>query len=186
MTTTTRPLTLDEFLRRPETKPYREYLDGKVERKTMPDGRHMFVQKMLSMLFGLFLREHPLGEGGPEWRFVFGPPGHEHARVPDLAFVVAARLYPGYLDGSYRGPPDLAVEVLSPGDRRGKVQAKIAFYLANGVRLVWLVDPRRRTVTVYQPEAPVRILTDADTLDGGAVLPGFVAPVRDILPPADR
>jgi hypothetical protein len=82
------------------------------------------------------------------------------------------------------GPPDLAVEGLSPGDRPGSVADKILYYLLNGVRLVWLIDPDRRIMQVFTPDCVMRDLTEDDTLDGGDVLPGFAVAVRDILPPA--
>ena len=63
---------------------------------------------------------------------------------------------------------------------------KVRFYLAHGVRLVWLIDPDRRTVTVLTPPEVTGILTEEETLDGGEVLPGFSCAVRDILPPADE
>lgn len=181
--TTTQRLTLEEFLALPETKPGSEYIAGEVVQKPTPSTAHIYIQHLLSVVIGAYLRTHPLGIVGPEWRCVFGPPGQEVARLPDFAFVSWAHLRCDAWSGPHHGPPDLAVEILSPDDRPGDVAEKIAFYLLNGVALVWLVDPDERTVRVFTPRGASRLLHEAGALDGGAVLPGFSAAVRDILPP---
>jgi Uma2 family endonuclease len=82
--------------------------------------------------------------------------------------------------GIMRLAPDLAVEVVSPTDRYVAVLAKMDLYREAGVPLVWLAEPQQRTVTVYSSGSEPRILTEADTLDGGDVLPGFRLPVAQI------
>lgn len=77
------------------------------------------------------------------------------------------------LSGFVAEAPDLAVEVLSPDDRPRAVQEKIGHYLAAGTRLVWVVDPRRRSVTVHATGEPPWVLREDDVLDGAPVLPGF-------------
>jgi Uma2 family endonuclease len=108
-------------------------------------------------------------------------------RAPDAAFVSNERLqevrertgqsrFPSFLPTA----PDLAAEVVSPGDRADDINDKIADYFEFGTRLVWFFYPSKRTVHVYTSPTQVRILTECDTLDGGDVLPGFSCPVRDI------
>jgi Uma2 family endonuclease len=63
---------------------------------------------------------------------------------------------------------------------------KVRFYLDNGVRLVWLIDPRARTVMVWRSPAGAELLREQDTLDGGDVIPGFAVAVREVLPPPDN
>ena len=184
MTTPTK-LTLEEFLALPETKPGCEYIDGEAVQKSMPSTGHTIIQGLVSLVFGLFLREHPVAVGGPEWRCIFGSPGQEQARLPDFALVMRDRLRGTQIDEPFRGAPDFAVEIVSPDDRMSEVLAKIQFYLDNGVRLVWLIDPRTRTVMVWSSWTEPRLFTEDDTLDGADVLPGFSTPVRDILPPRD-
>ncbi len=123
-------LTLEEFLALPETKPGCEYVDGEVVQKSMPDTDHAIIQRLLSFIFSLFLREHPIAEGGPEWRCIFGPPGHERARLPDFALVMRERLRDTRGDEPFRGAPDFAVEIMSPDDRMSEVLDKVRFYLA--------------------------------------------------------
>jgi Uma2 family endonuclease len=174
-------LTLEEFLALPETEPASELIDGQVVQKPMPTWDHGVIQRLLSFVLTLYLRAHPAGEAGSEIRCIFGPPGGERPYVPDYIFVRAERFRRG--DRHFLGAPDLAVEILSPDDRMTDVMDKLRFYLAHGVRLVWLIDPDRRTVTVMTPPDYTRILTEDETLDGADVLPGFACAVREILPP---
>ena len=78
------------------------------------------------------------------------------------------------------GPPDLAVEVVSPSETRPRVLEKVQWYLEAGCPLVWVIDPQRRTAAVYRPGAAVRQLGAADALDGEDVLPGFRLPLADL------
>jgi Uma2 family endonuclease len=77
--------------------------------------------------------------------------------------------------------PDLAVEVLSPGDRPGEVLAKVADWLTGGARLVWVLDPERRQVRVFRTDGSESLLGESDALDGEDVLPGFSCPLVDLL-----
>jgi Uma2 family endonuclease len=80
--------------------------------------------------------------------------------------------------GGYRvGAPDLVVEVISPHDLYTEVEEKVAEWLSHDARMVVVINPRRRTVAVYRAPTVVRILTEADTLDGEDVVPGWRMPV---------
>jgi Uma2 family endonuclease len=110
-------------------------------------------------------------------------------RIPDVAFFSWDRM-----PGRRRPPepiptlaPDLAVEVLSRGNTPGEMLLERQDYFSAGVHLAWEIDPRQRTVTVYtSPETPTAVLTAADTLDGGTVLPGFSLPLGDLFAELDR
>ncbi|HTG15260.1 MAG TPA: Uma2 family endonuclease, partial [Blastocatellia bacterium] len=78
------------------------------------------------------------------------------------------------------GAPDLAVEVISPGDSYTEVEEKVQDYLRAGARAVWVVDPRRRTITVYRSLTDITILTEQDELNGGDIVPGFTCRVAEI------
>jgi Uma2 family endonuclease len=182
---TTARLTLEEYLKLPETKPYSEFVDGEVRQKPMPSWGHGVVERLLSFVFTLYLRANPVGDAGSEIRCILGPAGNERAPVPDYVFVTGSRLQGIRNRDPFRGAPDLAVEILSPDDRMVEVLEKIRFYLTNGVRLVWLINPYDRTVTVFTTPTEPHVLTEDDTLAGGEVLPGFSTPVREILPPPD-
>ena len=180
MTIATR-MTLEEFLELPETKPYLEYACGEVYRKPMPDTAHSLLQTFLAVLMFQAAR---LSQGlvGTEWRCAFGPRDGKRSYVPDILYVSRDRMPAGNLleQRDLPAAPDLAVEILSRGQPNQRFNRKTAFYLDQGVRLVWLVDPRRRTVPVLAPGREPRTLTAADTLDGGDVLPAFSIPVAEI------
>ena len=105
----------------------------------------------------------------------------DHVRVPDVSFVnrerdEAARPVSGF----FPGPPDLAVEVISPSDRYTEVAEKVEDWLRAGTRMVIVVDPRRRVATVHLPGREPLTLTEHDTLDGSDVVPGWSMPVGEI------
>lgn len=105
----------------------------------------------------------------------------DQIRGPDLLYMSPERLPPDWRERSFlEGAPDLAIEVVSPGDTMADLQAKVREYLAAGSRLVWLVEPRSRTVTVYRPDGSATLLGEDDTLTGEDVLPGLRLPVRQI------
>jgi Uma2 family endonuclease len=101
-------------------------------------------------------------------------------RAPDVAFVAASRVPHSPAVGFFPGAPDLAVEVLSPGDRSGEVLAKVQDWLGAGCNAVWVVDPATRTVVVHRPEAPLVRLASADDLSGDDFLPGFRLRVEEV------
>jgi Uma2 family endonuclease len=109
-------------------------------------------------------------------------------RIPDVSFVSWDRLAGQKIpdDPIPDLAPDLAVEVLSPGNTPKEMQRKIQEYFAAGVRLVWIVDPVKRTVAVYTAPDQLTVLTEDQTLDGGAVLPGFTLPLRQLFARAGR
>ena len=84
--------------------------------------------------------------------------------------------------GFFPGPPDLAVEVLSPNDRTTEVLGKVSDWLEAGCRKVWVVDPETRSIAVYAPKAEMRVLHLIDMLTGEDVLPGFEIAIRKIFP----
>jgi Uma2 family endonuclease len=82
-------------------------------------------------------------------------------------------------------PPDLAVEVVSPGNRRSPILKKVEEYLQAGVLMVWVVYPKRRQVAVYRADDDEPIFfREGDVLEGFPELPGFRCPVADLFPPA--
>ena len=100
--------------------------------------------------------------------------------APDASFVREERLQDLGEDGFLLLAPDLAVEVISSSERAGHISAKVMEYLDAGVRLLWLIDPRRKFVTVYTPDRRASILREPDELDGGDVLPGFRLPLSEL------
>jgi Uma2 family endonuclease len=174
-------MTAEEFLvySLPDAKG--ELVRGEL-RVTPPDGgAHGVASSNLSAMLGVHIRGRALG------RVFAGSVGHEllrlphTVRVPDLSFVRADRLpAEGIGPGLLKLAPDLAVEILSPSETASELEEKLDDYLVSGTPLIWVVDPVRRTVMIVSADAPVRLLHEGDTLDGGNVIPGFTCAVSDI------
>ena len=109
-------------------------------------------------------------------------------RAPDVAFIAWGRISGGKLSSEAIGSfaPDLAVEILSRGNTKAEMARKRREYFAAGVHLVWEVDPVSRTVAVFHSSEEFTLLDETETLDGGAVLPGFVLSLGDLFSDLDR
>lgn len=106
---------------------------------------------------------------------------YDDMRAPDVSFVRMERLPDGRSPrGFVHFAPDLAVEVFAPGETPADYTAKVEQYLDWGVRLVWLVDPERQTVTVCHPSGSRTILASGDELSGEDVVPGFTCRVSEL------
>lgn len=150
-----------------------ELVRGDLVMMTPAGGEHGYVVMNLSVPLALFVRQHRLGRVyGAETGFVLQR-DPDTVRAPDAAFVRTDRLPVRRARGFVEGPPDLAVEVLSPDDRPAEVQAKIDDYLEAGAQAVWTVDLDRRTLTIYRADRGSRTLGINDVLDGEEYLPGF-------------
>ena len=101
---------------------------------------------------------------------------------PDVSFVRKERLRSekGITTRFFQGAPDLVVEVISPGERRRKLREKLVTYFANGTRLAWVINPRGRTVAIYRSATRHDILHKGEQLEGGALLPGFTFPIKEL------
>jgi Uma2 family endonuclease len=176
-----RLLTAEDLMQLPDDG-YRYELDeGRLVR--MPPGGPLaaIVAATILTLINEFARLHRLGKvGGADFGSILAREP-DTVRAPDVAFYRTDRLPPGGIPSMYwELAPDLAVEVLSPSDRRGKVLRKVGDYLDAGTQLVWVVDPRRRTAVVYRPEGEPTILGADGILDGEDVLPGFTLALGDV------
>ncbi|HEX3462478.1 MAG TPA: Uma2 family endonuclease [Candidatus Elarobacter sp.] len=168
----------------PETKPETEWILGRAVQKVSPRRIHARLQ----MEFSLALRawEPGHGQAATEWRFRIAPPGEiRRPLVPDVAYVSNERLRQ-LDDTDLELPPfapDVAIEILSPGDRSRYVEHKIGVYLAGGASLVIIVDPSKRSMTLHDARG-VRMLREADTLTHPA-LPGFSLRLSELFAAAD-
>jgi Uma2 family endonuclease len=127
----------------------------------------------------IYVRTHDLGlVVGTDTGFaLFNDP--DTVRAPDIAFIAKARLMP--LTGKYFTiAPDLAVEVISPSESASEINDKILEYFEAGVKLVWIIYPKSRTIHVYTAADEVKILKANQLLDGRDVLPGFQITVNDV------
>lgn len=155
-----------------------ELVDGTLVEKTMGYEESLIAARIIYFLQA-FVMPRKLGlVSGPDGMMRILP---RRVRIPDVGYIAFARLPDGQRPRD-RVPavcPDLAVEVISEHNTRREMATKLAEYFQSGTRLVWYVDPPSRTVEVFRsPESPVR-LTEADTIDGGVVLPGFAVRVGE-------
>ena len=99
--------------------------------------------------------------------------------IPDIAFVLLAQI-PDDLSNVFPYSPDLAVEIIAPMDLQYNVSERISAYLEAGTRLVWVIEPFSRTVTIYRSETDITLLTREDTLTGGDAVEGFSCQVSQL------
>jgi Uma2 family endonuclease len=164
-------LTLEQFLRLPEAKPALEFFDGNVTQKLAAKRSHSAIQTLLGAELHVFARAKGLGEVYVELRCNFGG----SSIVPDLCFFDRSRV-PREEDVSI--PPDLVVEVISPGQTVKHLAARLEWCIDHGVRLGWLIHPRKQTVTVVREGAPnVTLVRVEGVLDGGDIIRGFEHPL---------
>ena len=174
-------MTVEDLLRMPRDGYRYELLNGELT-KTMSAGyAHGLYASNIHMSLGAHVNERRLGRVvSAEATFLLAE-DPAHARIPDVAFVSAARDAAVVdIESAFPGPPDLAVEVVSPSDRLTQVHEKALDWIARGARMVVVANPRRREAQVYRPGADVQTLRASDVLDGGDVVPGWRMPVADI------
>ena len=174
------PMNVDDLLTLPEDGWMYELVEGRLVRMapSSPVASHLGIR--LAAALTAFTDEHGLGiVTGADGEFAFS---EDTSLAPDVAFVHAERIPPRtdpHFDKIWRVAPDLAAEIASHNQYRPKMAAKARLYLAAGVRLVWIVWPKRRQVDVWWPgdKQPSRTLGVTDTLDGLDMLPGFSYPL---------
>jgi Uma2 family endonuclease len=156
-------------------EPYRqELVDGRLFEMEPPGAEHGQVAAVI----GALLYEHVKREGlGIAFTSEVGfhlASDPDTVRAPDVAFVTRERVpATGIPRGYWPGPPNLAVEVVSPDDRHSEVEGKALSWLDAGTRAVVVVDPPPRTATVYRARHDIRILTADEPLELGDVVPGW-------------
>ena len=174
-------MTADELLKLPRGRFRYELIKGELRTMSPAGDEHGIVIMKLAVPLGHHVQSHNLGVMyGAETGFKIAT-NPDTVRAPDIAFITRERIeQTGVYKGFRPGAPDLAVEVLSPGDTAEEVEEKTAEWLAAGARAVWIVSPKRRTVTVYRSLKNIELLTEQDELDGGDVVPGFRCRVAEI------
>jgi Uma2 family endonuclease len=176
-------MSLEDFLEAYHIQPF-ELING--ERKLLMTNVviHGKIIGILIFALKIYIIEQQMGEVLSETTFIL-PDTHNRnwvkgSRSPDVMFYCGNRaaeyeaVTPDWRIRPYPIVPDLVVEVVSPTDRYSDINAKVQTYLRDGVRLIWVIDPQSRIVTIHAPdlENPLVLHGDA-TLTGGEVLPGF-------------
>ena len=177
---TSRLVSAEELLNHPEWG-YCELVRGKVVPVTPPQFEHGILISWLTFKITAFVARKKLGKVTAADAGIFTGRKPDTVRGADVAFFSNARLKKEPRPVGYSTiPPDLCVEVISPGDRFSDLTDKIDEYLAAGVRLVWVIDPVRNKAHVYSPGQPARLLQGKDKLSGEDVLPGFKLALNEL------
>jgi Uma2 family endonuclease len=174
-----RSMTLDAFLQLDEVEPALEYHDGMVTQKMAPKGRHSAIQVEIVEWINRAARAGRSARALTELRTTFAGASH----VPDVVVYRAERIprdAAGQIPDDVIAPPDIAVEIASPGQSITQLVRLCLWYATNGVATALLVDPADRTILVFRQGAHVAALAEADTLDLSDVVPGLQAPVREV------
>jgi Uma2 family endonuclease len=181
MTTTHKPMTAEDLWNRPDDGNRSELVRGELRTMAPAGSEHGATIMILAAPLAQHVRSRRLGVVfGAETGFTIAH-DPDTVRAPDIAFVSQSRIpSSGIPKKFFPGAPDLAVEVVSPGDTFEEVHDKVADWLAAGTRIVWVVNPKHRTVTVYKPGPQVQVLAEKDQLTGEDVVPGFACGVGEV------
>jgi Uma2 family endonuclease len=167
-------LTLDEFLKLPETEPATEYIDGCLIQKPMPQGKHSTIQTELSTTLNAVLKKQRIAGAFSELRCTFG----DRSIVPDIAIFIWNRIpgdEKGEIANTFLTAPDWTIEILAPDQSQTKVTKNILHCLKYGTRMGWLIDPDEQTVLVFIPDHQIEFF---DELEQQLPVPTFANQLR--------
>jgi len=156
-------LTLEEFLKLPETKPASEFINGEIIQKPMPQGEHSLLQGELCEVINRVAKSQKIAYAFPELRCTFGG----DVIVPDVAVFRWERIPiepSGRIANRFEIHPDWAIEILSPDQRQTKVFSKLLHCSQHGTELGWLLDPEEATIIAVFPGQRVELFTGANQL----------------------
>ncbi len=173
-------MSAEALLELPRGQLRRELVQGELKEMAPAGHQHGHVAHEIALSLGLHVKANKLGgvyaaETG--FKLTEDP---DTVRAPDVAFVAASRLENLPDTGYFPGPPDLAVEIVSPNDRFSEVEEKVEMWLFYGVRMVVTINPQTRTATVYRSLDNIRMVRDEGRLEGADVIPGWVLPLAEI------
>lgn len=181
MSTTTRLMTADELLRLPRGRFRYALVRGELKVMSPAGSEHGAIIVNLTLPLAQHVKADQLGiVFGAETGFIIEE-DPDTVLAPDIAFIARERIPSTGIPKKYwAGAPDLAVEVLSPSDTAYEVDEKVAKWLSAGARMVWTVNPKRKSVTIKRSHTESRIIFENDELDGEDVVPGFRCSVAEI------
>ena len=180
MSESARLVTAEELERFPSDDSRCELVAGRVIRMTPVGFEHGRIVARIMFLLTRHISERGLGVVVTEVGFKLAA-NPDTVRAPDVAVIHQHRIPSPAPRGFWKGPPDLAGEVLSPEDRPAEIREKVEEYLTSGVRLVVTIDPDTRTAMVYHISRPaIRLTRDDAWLDLDDAVPGFRCQLRQI------
>jgi Uma2 family endonuclease len=172
--TSEKTLTLEEFLKLPETKPASEYIDSEVIQKPMPQGQHSMIQGALVSYLNAAMQRQKTAIAFPELRCTFGG----RSTVPDVSVFTWERIprtETGQVANVFAIAPDWTIEVLSPEQSTTRVTRNILHCLQHGTQIGWLIDPVESLVLVYTAEQRVEAFEEPETV---LPVPNFASNVQ--------
>jgi len=181
-TVETKPVTAEEFALLPEpTDGTRlELTRGEVIPVQRPNWEHGEIAGNVGAAINGYLRTNPRGRVATN-SGVITDRGPDTVRGPDVSFISQERMPLGERMNRFADQtPDLCVEIISPSNTRRAMEEKIKEYFFTGAKVVWVIDPDERSVTVFTEPLEGKLLKGDKLLDGGAVLPGFACKVSDL------
>jgi Uma2 family endonuclease len=180
---TAQAMSAEELLRLPDDDCRHELVEGELRTMTPGGAEHGEVASHIGFLLRRHVAERGLGRVfAAETGFVLAR-SPDTVRAPDAAFVGRARAEgAGRVTGYWPGPPDLAVEVVSPGDAYSEVHEKALSWLGAGTKLVLVVDPSSRRATRYASPQDVATFAGDERVDCEAVVPGFAPRAGELFP----
>jgi len=167
-------ITLEEFLKLPETKPASEYMDGRIIQKPMPQGKHSIIQGELITAINAVVKKQRIAHAFPELRCTFGG----RSIVPDVSIFAWSRIpvdENGDIANVFPICPDWTIEILSPDQSPTKVTGNILHCLKHGCQMGWLIDPEERSLLIYPSGQQPEFLQEADE---SLPVPSFVADLQ--------
>jgi Uma2 family endonuclease len=172
MSATIKAMTAEDLLRMPDDGFRYELVRGELRKITPAGQRHGKIAATITASLVQHVIANKLGAVyAAETGFQLRP---DHVRAPDVAFVRRDRVERvGDVEGFWPGAPDLAVEVISPGDTYGEVEEKVMDWLEAGTPMVIIVNPRKRAVTIYRSLTAIVILTENEIVEGQDIVPGW-------------
>lgn len=186
MATTARLVTAEELIAMPKSEVRYELVRGELVSRQWAGVRYAIASSNMLFSLHMHVKEDKLGQTYPANTGFQIESDPDHVRAPSVAFVSSERMKPvksdfeKYRDRYFPGAPDLAVEVAIPSDTYFYIEDKVADWLNTGARVVIVVNADHKTAAVYRSPTDVVILTEADTLDGGDVVPGWQMRVSEI------
>ena len=179
MVQATTKISLDEFLKLPETKPYSEYINGQIIQKPMPQGKHSKLQGKLVTALNSIVEAKQTALAFPELRCTFG----DRSIVPDVTVFAWDRIRvdeDGDIANVFTIAPDWTIEILSPDQSQTKVIGNIIHCLDCGSKLGWIIDPKEKSVLVYPAKQQTQLLTQNNILPVPDLVAGLRLTVADL------
>jgi len=166
-------MTAEEMMQLPDDGYRYELINGELEKMPPPGFPHGRIMMRLTVPLTQFVWDHDLGELLSEGR-VKVTSNPDTVLAAGVTFITKQRLEEaGHVAGYWPGPPDLAVEVLSPSDRPSRIKTRISRWFGYGVKQVWIVNPKDCTVTVYRSPSEATTFSGSEYLEADDILPGF-------------